>query len=884
MRLSMKWFTIFASLFATILGCTRKIDTQSLKVSFAPQSSVGSQSISGALQIAFVNIQLANGPLVYKFDYEENPLAAGQVVTIEIPDVPRGEFLVQFLGVYKSDAQSRVIAYDDSLIDIKAGVNDVYLTATSVGTFSREARLAGRYIDSAGSPEGGPTGTLVMQFQPPAGAPKMNILKFPIVDGWFQVLGLDGTPLSYVLEETGQTIFDSVVSASGVWSVNGTALSTGNHLAQFSVPAYWRRSGVSSAEDRPPMDLFLGYFQKPGLNVLTTKKVCVPNDVVEGTRYFSDSNATNRVDIDLSSVNPLNIYRVAGGATAPQNQVYTETATPCGVSASEDRITAYHTLLSEDGGNGGVAPPFAAIKPFSPLDHFVSANFAYVPSNRLTLKWGYLGGISSIDGVAVFARVNSSSNSTWRPMETCDGASKNGFSEVGAVAFPATSFVFASSSITAANRKDWAFLLCPYKFSGASRKWIGNYVAGGGTFDLSPFHTGWAPSTQNFTGSGSETFFGRGAKISQVASVDATTYDKYTVLSIANLAAWAAPVAGSEVAITVVGRGTAGGCGTYNGSLIDVGDTTFARVLWSQAGTPHYVKIPKGSFVDSLDGNTLGGSMAGVSHCQVSISQVLQYRNLDLSSTTSFSSGFTAFNFANESSLLALRVNGLLTLGATTIDANYVGYIGGSTGSVNSAGIRRDSNALGSSSTGGLGAANAGDSAGGGGGINNGGDGTVAGSAGAGYIGAASLRFVMGGGGGGGYSGEAGGAGGGAILISAKNVSLSGNAVISAHGDVGNSGTSYSGGGAGGSVNFIARSVVRSGLQTLSIRANGDGGGGGSAGGGGGGSAIGLICTSNVPEASLTALAQAGSGGSSAAQAGYTSFSVSPANPLCGIE
>jgi hypothetical protein len=338
------------------------------------------------------------------------------------------------------------------------------------------------------------------------------------------------------------------------------------------------------------------------------------------------------------------------------------------------------------------------------------------------------------------------------------------------------------------------------------------------------------------------------------------------------------------VAITVVGRGTAGGCGTFNGRLIDVGDTTFARVLWSQAGAPHYVKIPKGSFVDGMHGNTLGGAMAGVSHCQVSISHVLQYRNLDLSSTTSFGSGFTAFNFSNESGLVALRVNGLLTLGTTSIDANFVGYIGGTSGAENAAGIRRDSNALGSSSTGGLGAANAGDSAGGGGGINSGGAGTVAGSAGAGYIGGASLRYVMGGGGGGGYSGEAGGAGGGVILISAKNVSLLGNTIISAHGDVGNSGTSYSGGGAGGSVNFIARSVVRAGAQTLSIRANGDDGGGATAGGGAGGSAIGLICSSNVPAASLTATTMAGTTGSVAAQAGYASLTVSANNPLCGIE
>lgn len=862
---------VFSFVLAATMGCTRKADkADSLTITFSPHGSgaPGAQTITGNLEFAVINIHLSTGLIVKQLEYHDNPVPAGQKVSIEIPSVPKGQFLVQFLGVFENGVAPSIFAYDDAIADTAAS-SEVTLTAAAIGTFSKEGRVSGRYINATTPAETGPTGTLIMQFKPPGNAPKMSIEKFPMVDGWFSVMVLDGAPMDYVLQGSEAPLFSGIQLSGGNLSLNGGTITPSQTLAKFSLPAsYSPEGGSGDVRGRPPTETWVGYIVAPGLTV-TTKRVCVPSDVQEGSNYFSDSSLTTRIDYNFAGSNASEIHRSGGGYTAPQSQIYTDTATPCQSLPEADRIPVYHTTIGTEGSGGaGIQPPFRALKPFVRWDNYIKASYnASGPS--IDLEWSYLPGASSFDGVAILAK--NSSNGGGGDMDDCDKLKADGYSEYASVGSGTTTYSFTGGgALNSGNKHNWRFGLCPYKLDGGVKKWIGKYVTGGQISDwYGTTHTGWAKASATYTGGEPEDYETLlAAPVNQVTNVTAASA-LYTVID--GFTSFTGIAAGDEVMLTLLGKGSSADCGTYNGVANGVGSYGFARVLFVSGSQ---LKIQSGTWVDSLAGkSTELGTAADPSNgfCHVKSQKVPHYRNLDLSSTLNFNMSSSAFDYGvNDGTIFALRVNGTLAMGATTVTATGKGFAGGPSTGNRGAGINGPSGAGTSTGSGGDGGANG---AGGGGYGYGASAGVVTG--GSGYTGSSSQsRLVFGGGGGFGSASNSGAAGGGIVMVAARLLHLTGNVVFVAKGNDGMA--SAGGGGGGGSVMVNAAKVTRSGSETLTLNADGGNGGSASAGQGGGGSAQTTVCTTSLTTGTeiLFGVSAGATGTSSSSTAGYTQSSV----------
>jgi hypothetical protein len=870
-----------------VVGCTRKAsDQQSLKITFNPHGSgQGAQTtITGALEFAVINIQLPTGLIVKQFEFHDNPKPAGETLTIEVPDVPKGTFLVQFLGVFEANGQPSIIAYDDAYAVVDGVSSEVTLTAEPKGTFTREGRVVGRYINTLGPPETGPTGTLIMQYQPPDQVPKMSIERSSIVDGWFNIMAFDGVAMDYVMQGSNDVIFSQVKMESGALYMNGGVVPTGNDLAKFSMPATYRLQsgdgGGTFAEGRPPTDIFVGFIAKSGVS-MSPKKVCYPNNITEGTPYYLDAALANRMDIVTTGVVSSAIHIAAGGVGDVQTMLYTGASTPC-TGAAADKIVAYHTMLTPEGDrSAGIQPPFQAIKPFRRWDNFIRSEFKAAPA-RISLSWQYLPGVVSISGAAVMAKY--SANFGGGHSESCEELLKDGYVEVASVGVGTTNFDFTGTPgqpVTLVNKGNFNFALCPYKNqSGGPRQWLGELVTGGQLNSGEDSHVGWANAAANSAPGTFETYTGLGGASESVSSV-VSSNPLYTLVNL-----YGSPTppifAGDEILAMIVGRGNSGACGTYNGEISDVGRFTFARVV---GGSSNTLKISKDTFLDSLD--SLGTELAAAaapasSYCRIVVYKVLHYRNLNLSGTTTLSA-VAPYDFVGGlgGGVLPIRVNNQLTLGATQIHANAGGYAGGTMSAINGAGIRGPSGAA-STSSGGQSVSS--DGGGGGGGHGSGASAAVSGaSGGSGMSMMNQYRMIMGGGGGlGAISTGSGGNGGGVVFIAAKSVSLvSGAPSIYANGGSGFS--TGGGGGGGGSIVFLARSLTRSASETFTLSASG-GSGNSNGGAGGGGSATAWVCSTNMSGANYAAIANVGGGVGVGASGGTANFQVGGDAGMCSNE
>lgn len=861
-------------------GCTRKSanTNQILTLSLGSGSGQGAQSIPGNLEFAVVNVQLPTGPVVKQWEFGDNPPAAGSQLTMEVDlkNVPKGAtFLVQFLGVFKSDGQPSIFAYDDEMASNNAAENSVTLNAVQIGTFTREGNVAGRYISQTSPSETGPSGTLIMQYRPPGWptVPKLSIERTSMVDGWFNIMALDGAPMDYVLLESGEVIFDQIrltgTGSGGQLTIAGSGMSPSSSitapLARFTVPASYRERGQGKVDPRGPEETWVGYFVKPGVTGVASKKVCVPSTAAESTSYFADPALTTRIDMDLAGSGAGIVRYEGGGSPITTSQLYDGTSTSCySAVTAPNRIVVYHTLLGSDGDRAaGIEPPFKAVKPFARWDNFLKSTYTSSPS-EITLTWAYLPGATSFDGVVIYGK---SSNSGSSNGDTCDQLT--GYSEIASVGPGVTSY---NVPVTANTQNSWQFAVCAYK---GNRQWVGKPIRGGqlGNWEQT-YHTGWAKASQTATGATSENLISYTVEpVNRVSDVDASNaFTTHVVLanSVTSL------TTGDEVLLTVTGRGTSTDCGTYNGIANDVGSFGFARVI-SASGMS--LKIQKDTWVESLDpvaASTFTTAAAPAStFCYVSVQRVPHYRTVNLGGTSTFNGG-GAFDMAGTGGLItAFRVNGTLTVGTTTFDTDGMGYQGApSLSYAKGGGVRGP---IGSTATGsgGLG----GTDGSGGAGYGNGATTDVSG--GQAYYGPnnSSARFVFGGGGGLGGSSNYGGNGGGVIFIAARNMHLTGNATLKANGASGLS--SYGGGGGGGSIVLNVGKLTRAASQTLNLNANGGIGGGASNGGKGGGGSVSMyVCetTLAVNTDIFSSVAAGSSGTGSGAQAGYANISLGTAN------
>jgi hypothetical protein len=118
--------------------------------------------------------------------------------------------------------------------EVEANVAGVSLSVTidlnidSEGA-SRPIAFGGRYLRADGS---APTGNLQWRYQPKSGSRSMLIDEFPIVAGWFDAELVPGITSTYVVEHSGEVLFNKVKAADIV----GSFVTTDTHRILVKAP------------------------------------------------------------------------------------------------------------------------------------------------------------------------------------------------------------------------------------------------------------------------------------------------------------------------------------------------------------------------------------------------------------------------------------------------------------------------------------------------------------------------------------------------------------------------------------------------------------------------------------------------------------------------
>jgi hypothetical protein len=856
--------------FSFSISCTRgAVKESTLKLTLPTKASgkVSGQSVAGRLTFAVINVQLPGAPLSRQFEFDDQPLPSNQSLTLEVPNVPKGTFLVQFIGVYEDQATGqRNFTYGDVNAVVGNGTSEAIISPVQINTSNKQGSLAGRILTRASAPKG-PTGKLIMQYSPPGGKPKMDIKETSIVDGWFSILVLEGISFDYQHKETGNVIFKNIrLEASTVKYANssGAAVSlvTGSNLAKITIPpSYSMRDKM--IQGRPATEYYVGYVYdgvSPG-----TQKVCWANDIHEGLPDVYTSAALDTPLDIYSSGSSGSDVEIKGGNPYASYLLYTDSASGCS-GVSEDQIPIYHTMLKvSEGDSYPLRAPFTPIRPFAGQNSesaYLTGNY-FEPGSvpTIELEWNYLPGVVSIDGAVVLAL--NSTNGGGGGNDSCANLVEKGFREAGVAPGTETSFDFtglAGEALSRANRYNWQFGICPYRLDAAGKRiYVGDYISGGRiSNDSGATLKGWASAASSTTSIASSQEI---TSATQRVIGITNTNSLYTQLTLNETASI---FENEEVLVQLVGRHhtmATGSCGTYQGDDVRAGTFGFARVLRS---TGNAIYISKGTFVDSVgstEAANYAGTPGGPSTCMAQVTKVQHYRNLSLAASTQIYP--PAFSYSSVTGGdLAIRVNGTLTTGAgAKIHADEKGFSGGQ-GTSDPSGYAPGGD--GSESANGMGGAGstAGNQGGGGGGGvigyggSNAGGGPLFMGGGSSMFGGGGNPLIVGFGGGGGIGFKApslngmGGSGGGFVLVSVNRLAAAGSLDISANG-ADASGTLNlisAGGGGAGSVFFAARDTSASLAGHLNFQANGGAGGtydasnalGGGAGGGGAVNA--LIC------------------------------------------
>lgn len=821
------FYIVGALVFA--LGCTRPPESTSFKLSFGGGSQ-GSLALNGYLEFVAVNIRIPGAPIVRTFDFEENPIPSGQSFTLEVPNVPAGSFLVQVLGVYQDGVNPRKIAYGDATAIVSGGQSTVNIVINEAGSFAVEGRISGRYLDTVSTPELGPTGVLVMQYQPPGGKPKMDIEKFPIVDGWFSVMMFDGVPMDYMLQSTGALILDDLrIQTPTTISLDGQTITTGTELASFRIPGHYKRErkdNMSLLRARPPSQIFVGFIKKPGVVGFNSKAVCYSR-ADEGHRYlFKDAALSEPLDFSLESSLAGNIVNMGGGTAIDPDVVYMEKSSPCSSMPVEDRLVVNHLSLTDEEKAAGFSLPFKAKNPYQPWGKYLDISYEE-PSSvpQIRVEWELLPATPSVEEIAVFAKYSPNGGGGGGLRDGCNSLASKGYVEVTSVPYASNFITFTGTiftPLTTNNRHNWQFAICAYRTVGTGRQWLGE-PAEGSFGHWNDLHFGWAHSEQNFIGTPGVTPTDLGATVYRIENIAIPT-------NLATVVTTSDPASGlnvnDEVLLYVTGMDGTDSCGISNGNPIHAGSYAFTRVLDVNV---YDVSLARGTFVDHMYTATAAlqaTPAAGSTFCFLQMYRVPHFRTLDLLATTSLTMPSAGFNFgAGVGTILPIRVNALAAFNSLNFSLMGSGYMGGMATPMHGAGLRGPTSVSQTSETGGQGHASGG---GGGGGYGQGANG-VGGGGGLGRSTNMARTHLYAGGGGGGNGSATAGNGGGTLFFLAREVVINTNVEIYA---TGTGGSGDAGGGGGGSINFVTRRLA--GAGTLSLYADGgSGSGGGGAGGGG---------------------------------------------------
>lgn len=390
--------------------------------------------------------------------------------------VPKGSGrLIQVLAVTRDfylDSNGDTVSdgmesffYGDVMKDLSNPTESVEISLTNMSLGEAglgEGVITGRYLDENGS---GPTAKVNIFFKPPTNAPPMLVAQDEIHGGWFEFFRIDGVNFYYLLED-GRPLFKD-------FSIENPGFNWDASKALFRYPQGWTDINGDPDNGRkpvPPRHVVVGYFG-PGAE---GKKICVPN-TGELRLYTEETGST-----------------LVTWAGKKENLAATEAGvTHGGVDAEQcaDGTWLEDWLFPHEGRLGSTHEAMGFYGAFQQMTDihsqgntaFVMATYNEPETNKLSLQWRYLPGVTGpgrIAGVEVFSRVlpSDASNSDRRDYQGADGilcgelTNQNRFSNpftfVKAVPYDSETLehTLVISGIT---QNEWdegrvQFVLCPY--------------------------------------------------------------------------------------------------------------------------------------------------------------------------------------------------------------------------------------------------------------------------------------------------------------------------------------------------------------------------------------------------------------------------------------
>ncbi|MCB0377430.1 MAG: hypothetical protein KDD33_02970 [Bdellovibrionales bacterium] len=838
-KISLYILSVFILIFS--VSCTGKRNNAALSFKISKQSKVQAQSLG----LTYVAVNIRQGsksskPIAtFSADAEDSGWSATEDIEISFDELPSGATFIQFMGAYEIAGGGMDFAYAMQELDLEPGDNVASLVAHFVASSTRQATIAGRYLTDVSS---GPTGTLVMEFQPPNDDPVMEIQKNEIFNGWFRIFALESSTagLRYRVEESGEILFGGPVNVSDFDS------KVSQKVVHAHKPLTYSSYGD---EEREAEEVFLGFFAAEGVT-LPSQFACY-SSLDEGIlNVFVDAAKTQLLVFDADAVAPSldeKLYVSGGGELSSYSDYYfSANCNDAQVSAGNAIRLYHHQLSSGIEGMTGIQGPFLAAYPHQPYDHFSKTSYDSV-GNSVSIEWTYLPGINStiIGGASLYYSFHSGDDFH---VDDEDGIPCDEVAESAGFTFldETTSNSLTGLSVpdmTSSNMHNVKFLVCPYKEENGERRYYASGLEVHGINDrgsaLEDQHFGWSAQAATSFGQSNFTDVQMGGDHFVVdGKTDLTTTTKLSHPSH-GLGKFSD---GDEVLVVVISEYN-DGCGVE----VDPGSYLFTRILRVSGATNIDVEIPRGTWVDSLIPANLNNSHSpGSTHCEVQVVKVPHFTDLTINSAVNHVPYDKVGN--NGGGIIAFRVSGTLTMNNDIIAKGFMGTA--TAGDYGAGNLGK----IGSSTTGSGGLAALSGGGGGGGSLGAGGSASVASGGGAVNLpNNANYPFLLGGGGGG--DGTYSANGGGAIFIAAKTINATGVRYLKSTADVP---TGNAGGGGGGSVHVIAHELIG---NKLIIAANGTNGSGSGSGGGGGGLVKLNYCTNSLTGASPALMPQAYGGG-----------------------
>ncbi len=343
---------VLAFLALFLISCSKKQkETAQLNFQFQSKSNT---ALNSKIDTLIINIHHPEGQVQYK--QCENSCSKIQIETTTGPGK-----LIQVLAVVDG-AISADVHYGDVLIDLQVGNNEVPVALASMGSFSSEGRVQGRYIPRSGKLAGKYlTGELEMRVFVGEGKPAIKIQKNEIFGGLVNLFALDTIPFLYYFSGVDQKgvayknepIFTDLHDGSGLTLDSPGLAPKGREIVHFtSVGNYFEQDRDDTFVSRPKFHSILGSF---GLNP-SGKQLC--------TTMFSSNEILDGSD---------GKGRLCGAVSSNE----------CSRWLTWGEILASSTHLSGETDS------------CSPDSSFQPVNLTYVTENHLTNSLGFFGPFSS---------------------------------------------------------------------------------------------------------------------------------------------------------------------------------------------------------------------------------------------------------------------------------------------------------------------------------------------------------------------------------------------------------------------------------------------------------------------------------------------------------